>query len=293
VTRTTGSMLALVPGTRKAPGTGANTDRPVFFIGTHHPGWLRTATMPLFISDRRLRNYKTLPRAASTWALDSGGFTELSRYGTWDHGPAPSQYAARIRRYRDEIGHLAWAAPQDWMCEPAITARTGLTVAEHQRRTIDSVVCLRDLDPGLPVIPVLQGWTVSDYLRCADAYQHAGIDLGTEPLVGLGSVCRRQATTHIELIITALRARGITRLHGFGVKISGLTRCGPLLASADSLAWSYAARRQPPLPGCELRHINCANCPRYAARWYAHVRAELRRHAFTQPSLFDPPGGDA
>ncbi len=287
-----GSMLALVPGTRTAPGAGANTDRPVFFVGTHHPGWLRTAIMPLFISDRRLHTYRTLPRAVSTWALDSGGFTELSRYGTWDHGPAPSQYAARIRRYREEIGHLAWAAPQDWMCEPAITTRTGLTVAEHQRRTIDSVLCLRDLDPGLPVIPVLQGWTVSDYLRCADAYQHAGIHLSTEPLVGLGSICRRQATVHIELIITALRACGITRLHGFGVKISGLTRCGALLASADSLAWSYAARHQPPLPGCELRHINCANCPRYAARWYAHVRAELRKHAFTQLPLFDLPGGD-
>jgi len=293
VTRTTGSMLVLVPGTRTAPGTGANTDRPLFYVGTHHPGWLNTATMPLFISDRRLRTYKTLPRAASTWALDSGGFTELSRYGTWDHGPTPRQYAARIRRYRDEIGDLAWAAPQDWMCEPAITARTGLTVAEHQRRTINSILRLRDLDPDLPVIPVLQGWSVSDYLRCADAYERAGIDLGTELLVGLGSVCRRQATTHIELIITALRARGITALHGFGVKIGGLTRCGTLLASADSLAWSYAARRQPPLPGCELRHINCANCPRYAARWYAHVRAELGKHAFTQPPLFDLPGGEA
>ena len=249
--------------------------------------------MPLFISDRRLRTYRTLPRAAATWALDSGGFTELSRDWNWDHGPAPGQYAARIRRYHDEIGHLAWAAPQDWMREPAITAKTGLTVAEHQRRTIDSLVRLRDLDPGLPVIPVLQGWTVSDYLSCADAYQHAGIDQRAEPLVGLGSVCRRQATTGIELIITALHSCGITRLHGFGVKITGLTRCGPLLASADSLAWSYAARRQPPLPGCELRHINCANCTRYAARWYAHAAKQLRKHAYTQPALFDLPGGDA
>ncbi len=292
MTPTTGPLLALAPGTPQGPGTGANTDHPVFFVGTHHPGWLRTASMPLFISDRRLRGYKTLPHAIVTWALDSGGFTELSRYGTWDHGPTPAQYAVRIRRYRDEIGHLAWAAPQDWMCEPAITARTGLTIADHQRRTIDNLLRLRDLDPDLPVIPVLQGWTVSDYLRCADAYSRAGIDLRAEPLVGLGSVCCRQATTSIEFIITALHACGITALHGFGVKISGLTRCGPLLASADSLAWSYAARRQPPLPGCELRHINCANCPRYAARWYAHVRAQLTTHAYTQPPLFILPGGD-
>jgi len=293
VTITTSPMLAPAPGTNPAPGTGANTGRPVFFLGTHHPGWLSTADMPLFISDRRLRTYRTLPRATTTWALDSGGFTELSRYGNWEHGPTVRQYVARIRRYRDDIGHLAWAAPQDWMCEPVITAKTGLTVAEHQRRTITSVLALRAADPGLPVIPVLQGWTTSDYLRCADSYQRAGIDLSAEPVVGLGSVCRRQATTAIELIIRSLRAHGITRLHGFGVKLHGLVHCGHLLASADSMAWSFAARHQPPLPGCELRHINCANCPRYAARWYARVRASLSTAAFTQPPLFDLYGGDA
>jgi hypothetical protein len=286
-------VLALAPGTPHGPGTGANTGRPVFFLGTHHPGWLSTAQVPLFVSDRRLRGYRTLPRATATWALDSGGFTELSRYGTWDHGPAVRHYAAQIRRYRDEIGHLAWAAPQDWMCEPAITARTGLSVTEHQRRTITSVLTLRDADPSLPVIPVLQGWTVSDYLRCADAYQHAGIDLAAEPLVGLGSVCRRQATTAIDLIIRALHAHGVTRLHGFGVKLHGLVNCGYLLTSADSMAWSFAARHQSPLPGCELRHINCANCIRYALTWYAKVCASLGRTAFTQPPLFDLCGGEA
>jgi hypothetical protein len=286
-------VLALAPGTPHGPGTGANTGSPVFFLGTHHPGWLSTAQVPLFVSDRRLRGYRTLPRATTTWALDSGGFTELSRYGTWDHGPAARHYAAQIRRYRDEIGHLAWAAPQDWMCEPAITARTGLSVIEHQRRTITSVLTLRDADPSLPVIPVLQGWTVSDYLRCADAYQHAGIDLAAEPLVGLGSVCRRQATTAIDLIIRALHAHGVTRLHGFGVKLLGLVNCGYLLTSADSMAWSFAARHQSPLPGCELRHINCANCIRYALTWYAKVCASLGPTAFTQPPLFDLYGGEA
>ena len=48
-----------------------------------------------------------LPRATTWWALDSGGFTELSRYGTWATGPTPAAYAARIRRYRDEIRLVA------------------------------------------------------------------------------------------------------------------------------------------------------------------------------------------
>jgi len=257
-----------------------------FFLGTHQPGWLATAPVPLFVSDRRLRGYRRLPRANGPWALDSGGFTELATYGTWDHGPTPSEYITRIRRYRDDIGQLAWAAPQDWMCEPWILAKTGLTVTEHQRRTVDNYAQLRDLAPGLPIIPVVQGWTVGDYLRCVDVYDTAGIDLTTAPLVGLGTVCRRQSTTDAGRIITALHARGVTALHGFGFKVLGLQRYGHLLTSADSMAWSYQARRELPLPGCTT-HINCANCPRYAYPWHTRVLRTVSRQLplFATPTL--------
>ena len=260
-----------------------------FWLGTHQPGWLAKAGVPLFVSDVRLRAYRRLPVAAAPWALDSGGFTELQRFGRWTIGPA--EYAARVRRYRDVIGGLTWAAPQDWMCEPIVIAGgragrmrftgTRLTVAEHQRRTVASYLELRGIAPDLPFIPVLQGYTCEEYQRCADLYAAAGIDLAAEPLVGLGSVCRRQGTAEAHQIITALHARRITRLHGFGVKILGLQRYGHLLASADSLAWSEDARRRgrpipgcpPHLPGCPPRcrahHANCANCLRYALHWRA------------------------
>jgi hypothetical protein len=94
---------------------------------------------------------------------------------------------------------------------------------------------LRDLAPDLPIVPVVQGWTVTDYLRCVDRYATAGVDLTTAPLVGLGSVCRRQATGEAEAIIAALHERGVTRLHGFGIKVLGLRRYGHLLTSADSM----------------------------------------------------------
>ena len=82
---------------------------PTFLLGAHQPGWLARARVPLFVCDVRLRVYKTLPRAAAPWALDSGGFSELQNKGTWTVGPR--EYADRVRRYRD----LLWAAPQDWM----------------------------------------------------------------------------------------------------------------------------------------------------------------------------------
>jgi hypothetical protein len=61
-----------------------------FWLGTHMPHWLREVDVPLFISRNRLTRYKTLPRAIGPWALDSGGFTELQRYGRWTVSPARS-----------------------------------------------------------------------------------------------------------------------------------------------------------------------------------------------------------
>jgi hypothetical protein len=255
-----------------------------FFLGTHLPHWLALpdVAVPLFISDRRLRRYRRLPRAVTIWALDSGGFTELARHGTWDHGPTPAEYVARVRRYRDEIGHLAWAAPQDWMCERHIIAKTGLSVAEHQRRTVDNYLRLRDLAPDLPIIPPVQGDTTTDYLRCVDRYANRGVDLTRAELVGVGSICRRQSSAQLGDILTGLHRVGVTRLHGFGVKTQGLAQYGHLLVSADSMAWSAHARRRPALPGCA--HRTCANCRRYALAWRHQVVATIARNV--QPALF-------
>jgi hypothetical protein len=233
-----------------------------FYLGTHEVAWLGRTEVPLFVSHRRLAARTRLPRAVGRWALDSGGFTEIAMHGRWETRPAV--YAAAARRYADEIGGLAWAAPQDWMCEPFMLAMTGRNVHQHQERTVANYLELPELRPELPFVPVLQGWVLADYLRCVDLYAAAGVDLASGGLVGLGSVCRRQSTGEIEAIVEALAAYGL-RLHGFGVKTAGLARYGQHLRSADSMAWSYDARRREPLPGCP--HRNCANCLTYALAW--------------------------
>lgn len=113
----------------------------VFYLGTHEPAWLGRVGFPLFVSHRRLLRYRQMPVARCRWALDSGAFSELSMYGQWT--VAPTAYVAAVRRYRDGITHLAWAAPQDWLCEPFMVARTGLSVREHQRRTVGNLLELR------------------------------------------------------------------------------------------------------------------------------------------------------
>lgn len=250
-----------------------------FYLGTHMEGWLDRTDVSLFVSHRRLVRRRTLPRAQGRWALDSGGFTELSMHGRWI--TTPSSYVTAVRRYRDEIGGLDWAAPQDWMCEPFMLAKTGLTVADHQAHTVASVLELRALAPDLPFVPVLQGWVLDDYLACLDLYTNAGIDLTAEPTVGIGSVCRRQSTIEIYDICAALAARDI-RLHGFGVKTLGLRDYARHLHSADSMAWSYNARRNPPIAG--HTHRSCANCLPWALAWRGDV---LRRCQMQQLGLFD------
>lgn len=172
-----------------------------FYLGTHEPSWLARSHVPLFVSAVRLRAKckVKLPAAAVPWALDSGGFSVLSKHGGY---PTTNRaFAAEVRRWAAGIGRMDWAAVQDWMCEPQMLARTGLTVAEHQRRTVESWVELRAEAPEVPWVPVLQGFAHRDYLDCCDRYAAAGTDLTALPVVGIGSVCRRQDTGEAERII--------------------------------------------------------------------------------------------
>jgi hypothetical protein len=123
-------------------------------------------------------------------------------------------------------------------------------------------------------MPVLQGWTIGDYLRHADAYYEAGVELDTLPRVGVGSICRRQATTRACSILAWLAGEGF-KLHAFGFKIVGLRAAAASLASADSMAWSAGAMKNPPLPG--HTHASCSNCLEYALEWRGRVLESLEK----------------
>jgi hypothetical protein len=183
-------------------------------------------------------------------------------------------FAAEAERYQREIGLLDFAAPMDWMCEPDMLKRTGLTVEEHQRRTVANFLELRALAPSVPWIPVLQGWTSGDYDRHAEDYYAAGVDLAALPRVGVGTVCRRQDTARIGTVLACLAAEGL-KLHAFGFKLRGLELAAPSIASADSMAWSMNARRNPPLAG--HTHQHCTNCQEYALQWRGLALGAIER----------------
>lgn len=245
----------------------------IFYLGTHEPYWVTRTDVPLFLSVVRLRHLdrkkrRRWPRARGRIAIDSGGFSQLSAHGSWD-AISDEQYISEIHRANDEIGNIDWAAIKDHMCEPQILAKTGKTVRDHQLLTIQSFVDLTAKAPTIAWTPVLQGWDVDDYERHVEMYRDAGVELRDHAIVGVGSVCRRQATSEGAAIMRRVAGLGI-RMHAFGVKTAGLRLFGDQIASADSMAWSFAARRRPVrLTGCT--HVTCANCYRWAHQWRSEV----------------------
>lgn len=191
-----------------------------------------------FISANRLWNRKShFP--VNNWIMDSGAFTEISKFGKFRH--SVQEYADLINRYKD-CGNLECAVTQDMMCEPWILEKTGLTVRQHQVKTVERYDYLVALCPDVDIMPVLQGYEVEDYINHIQMY---GARLMFRMRVGVGSVCKRNTkTAAIENILREIKGyRPSLRLHGFGLKITALQNdvIRSLLYSADSMAWSYHA----------------------------------------------------
>lgn len=236
-----------------------------FFTGLHQPSDARHFDA-CFVSVNRLRPRKG-PFAVKDWIMDSGAFTEVTRHGGYRHGVA--DYAAEIRRWSGN-GCLLAAVAQDWMCEPFVVERTGLSVPEHQQLTIDRFDALRDEDTaGVYVLPVLQGFAPADYVRHIDAY---GARLAAGAWVGVGSVCKRNGRPDdvAAVLLGIRRARPDLRLHGFGLKTTALgdPLVRSMLHSADSMAWSFHARK----------NGRNANDWREAVRWVDAITSRPVQH---------------
>jgi hypothetical protein len=214
----------------------------IFYVGLHQPADARHFDRAC-ISVRRLWGRKK-PVACPDVLVDSGAFTELHLYGEYRFPVA--EYAAEIRRLHDEgVVRISAAVAQDYMCEPFMLAKTGLSISDHQRLTIERYEQLIAERLPVPAMAVLQGYAPADYARHARQY---GDLLPEGAWVGVGSVCKRNGDpSQIVEVLAAVRAeRPDLRLHGFGVKQTSLLHPGvrAQLDTADSMAWSFAARKQ-------------------------------------------------
>jgi hypothetical protein len=212
-----------------------------FYIGMHLP-YLAKHFDNTFISVNVLRKRKSA-FGVNNWIMDSGAFTEISTYG--HYRASVHDYAEQILKWRS-CGNLELAVAQDYMCEPFILKITGLTVREHQELTIKRYAELvRDISDSVQIMPVIQGFAPSDYSNHLDMYDEL---LKQNMRVGVGSVCKRNSKpTEIVSVLETIKAkRPDLKLHGFGLKTTALKNnyISSLLYSADSMAWSFAARKQ-------------------------------------------------
>lgn len=194
-------------------------------------------------------------------ALDSAGFVAMVRY---------KGYPWSVADYIRLAGSFPWTwyAAMDFCCEREV-AGDRTTVLQRVRATAEQLeACRREAqEQGIAEpMPVLQGWLPDDYLRCVE------LMAGELPaLVGLGSVCRRPlgGEDGLARIIARLDARlpRHVRLHLFGVKGDAIAAFTghPRIASVDSMAWDFAARRELPKEG---RPYSVANRIEKMRTWY-------------------------
>lgn len=246
-----------------------------FYIGLHQPSDAKHFQR-VCISVNRVRGRKSPviigAENSGSALLDSGAFTELASHGQYRH--SVGEYATEVRRLCRLITLDACVA-QDYMCESWMVDKTGLSIVEHQRLTIERYDELLTYDLPCYVLPVLQGYAPADYVRHIEAYSDR---LAPHMWVGVGSVCKRNADPNsVSRVLQAIHAyQPDLRLHGFGVKLTALKHPAvrDLLYSADSMAWSYSARKQG----------RSANDWREAARFTEAVQAS-RTHAAYQMEM--------
>jgi hypothetical protein len=181
------------------------------------------------------------PLGCRALLLDSQAFMKLRLYGGYPE--SPEAYAAKVERIAPLVERLT-AVTEDYMCEPFMLAKTGLSLFEHQWLTIERYEAIRAaLDSSISLMPVLQGYHPRDYVWHIDMW---GDHLPPDAWVGVGSVCKRNSDpAAIRAVLLAIKAeRPDLRLHGFGVKTTALASptVRQLLHSADSMAWSSAGR---------------------------------------------------
>lgn len=251
-----------------------------FYPGLHQPSDCKHFDRA-FVSVNRLKTRKS-NFVVADWIMDSGAFTELNKNGyfemtpetyadyivrwskcgnliaacTQDYMCEPFMFAGQgrtpeeIEEWKEEMvyegANLIWFELYPWEFEEG-PAKIG--VEDHQWQTVYRykwiLECLRERKCDTYLMPVLQGYEPAEYIHCLELYEKEGL-LPHGVYVGVGSVCKRNVNpeTVIDVLGAIKRKRPDLQLHGFGIKITALRDPGVrrLLHSADSMAWSVAAR---------------------------------------------------
>lgn len=262
--------------------------------------------------DRETRTFK-VPEATdlteTDFALDSAGFTAVNLWqskGT--QAGMAGVYPWTCAQYVEfaNICGATWYSQPDLCCEPAVAsneaevdfrvrATATLLEAVLQQLYAWQLELARECSAQVvanmlrPPVPVLQGWSLDDYLRSLDLLDQVWGRwqpwLAPPKLIGLGSVCRRDLhhPKHgLYAVLAGLEGRlpANARLHLFGVKGAALSRIKdlPWIASADSMAYDFGARINALKAG---RSNTIAHRSQEMTRWMQAAASRMRADQFS------------
>jgi hypothetical protein len=179
------------------------------------------------------------PRNAGKRWLDCGGFTLLNKYG--DYPFTVANYANLVAATRP-----TFYATMDYPCEPNINRTMALRDNRQRiKATVDMAAQLMAMGPMIDTgtaVPVLQGYTLDEYLYCLELYHRRGL---VRPYMAVGSMCKRSNDVEIldllPPIYEAAVSAGVKRLHLFGLKLSDVLKpLHGMIWSRDSAAVLFA-----------------------------------------------------
>lgn len=243
------------------------------------------------------------------WALDSAGFTAMLQWARKGTQPGIAGiYPWTLSQYITlaSMTSPSWWSQVDFCVENEIAGnqsdvdyRVNATATlleatlrfmyEWQNELAKS--CSSTVVANLlkPPVPILQGYSVGDYLRCLDmmsaVWDRWTPWLAAPKLIGLGSVCRRHLhhPQHgLFPILMGLEGNLPTgsRLHLFGVKGTCLEEIKhlPWIASTDSMSWDFSSR-------VKARQARCSNT-------IQHRSTEMSRWMTAAAKRIAPAHGD-
>ena len=178
-----------------------------------------------------------LPDSVERVIVDSGGFAFFSRWGEY---PFSLESYLDLVYYVQDTHPLFRVATLDYPCEPEIDRSQLMTNEERITKTVSNAVLCVDTDKSLPWLPVIQGYTIQEYLSCIEQYREAGLE---SDYWAIGSICSRKGSPYeIRNIVTKIKElHPKNKLHAFGLSLPYLAdlQVFQSLYSSDSAAWNW------------------------------------------------------
>jgi hypothetical protein len=186
-------------------------------------------------------NRSMIPNSVKRLFLDSGGYSFFTKWGKYPF--SVEEYVSFVNTIVNEFP-VTEVAIMDYPCEPDVNRQNLKTNKERIDMTIQNALECIDYDPTLPWVPVVQGYTLQEYLYCIQEYKNAGLYDDDFHLWAIGSLCARKKIGGIRHIITNLSKVIKWPIHTFGMTITALRDAQIFFAihSSDSGAWSFNAR---------------------------------------------------